>query len=804
MSSVTDCPSPERIEDLLANRLSAAEAEALRRHLDSCPACSPRGRPTPVEERPAYPFLSPPQKPGELGRLEGHRITGVLGEGGMSIVFDAEDLNLHRPVALKVLRASANDPTTRERFLREARLLASLPHDHIVTVYHVAEGNGIPFLTMERLQGCSLADRLDRDRWLPVAEALALTREAAEGLAVAHEAGLVHRDIKPANLWLEERNGRFRRVKVIDFGIARQLNQDPGLTASGVVVGTPMYMAPEQARGWPVDGRTDLYSLGCVLFHMLTGRPPFDSRDTNTMALLQAVIAGDAPDLRREASRLPPRVAGLIHELLSADPDKRPASARALIERLRQLEDEPTAAFTPPPMPRPAAASGRLMRRPGVLGIWLGVLAIAAALLVGAYEAYQRLAADRPTDPDEGESAGGGVVPGGPPWKVGVVHSLSGTLSIHELPMLKATELAVEEINAKGGVLGRPIRLLEEDGESNPEVFADKARKLIEKDKVAVVFGCWTSSARKRVAEVCREHDRLLFYSVSWEGLEASPNVVYLGGTPNQTLIPMARWAYAEKGKRRFFLIGSDGVFSHAVNAILELEIKRLGAEVVGERYATYGETNFDAAVEEMKKAKADLVVNTIDGQSNVALFRAMRNAGLRPPAVTTVWNSISEPELSAFRTAGMVGDCSVGCYFESLGLPENRAFVERFRARFGARERVNDPMETAYFGVYLWKKAVERASTASTGSLRRVLRGLSVEAPEGVVSLDEKQLYAWRTARVGEVVEGEKFPEFEVVYSSPGPRAPLPFPEGRSEKQWKTFLDGLYKQWGGHWEKER
>ncbi len=804
MSSAPSCPTPEQLDDLLANRLSAADAEALRQHLASCPQCKARTAPAEgSEDHPGdYPFLSPPRGRGELGWLDEHRILGVLGEGGMSIVFDAEDTRLHRRVALKVLKPGRSDPTTRERFLREGRVLASLPHEHIVTVYQVGEANGISYLTMERLEGCSLKDRLERDRWLPVAEALAFTREAAEGLVAAHEAGLVHRDIKPANLWLEQRQGRFRLVKVIDFGIARQVNEDAGLTSAGQVLGTPMYMAPEQARGWPVDGRADLYSLGCVLFHMLTGRPPFDGRDTDTMSLLRAVIAGDAPRLREEASRLPPRVARLIHELLARDPEARPDSARALVERLRQLEDEPSTDAAPPAPLRPAVAR-RLMRRPGLLGIALGIVTILVALAVGAYQAYHRLAGDVSGEGDHGHAAApdSAAAPGAP-WLVGVVHSMSGTLSIHERPVLQATELAVEEINAKGGVLGRPIKLLEEDGASDPDVFAQKARRLIEKDKVAVLFGCWTSSARKRVEEVCREQDRLLFYPVSSEGLEVSPNVVYLGGLPNQTLIPMVRWAYADRKKRRFFLIGSDGIFSHAIHEILKPEIMGLGAEVVGERYAGFAETDFAAAVAEMKRSKADLVLNTMDGQSNISLARAMRTAGLRPPAVTTVWNSISEPELSQFRAGEMVGDCSVGCYFESLPRPENRMFVQRFRRRFGARERVNDPMETAYFGVYLWKKAVERASTTATGALRPALLGLSVEAPEGAVRLDEARLMAWRTALVGEIVEGERFTGFEIVYSSPGPLPPRPFPEGRSEAQWRAFLDGLYKKWGGHWQR--
>src|SRR5262249_31893001 len=192
----------------------------------------------------------------ELGWLDDHRILRVLGAGGMAIVFEAEDTQLHRTVALKVLRPDLldDDEVTHQRFLREARVVASLPHDHIVTVYQVGEANGVPYLTMERLSGQSLEDRLKKDRCLPLADAWRTAREAAEGLVVAHARGLVPRDIKPANIWLEERDGRFFRVKLIDFGIARAMEANTGLTGTGQVLGTPLYMAPEQAAGKSVDG----------------------------------------------------------------------------------------------------------------------------------------------------------------------------------------------------------------------------------------------------------------------------------------------------------------------------------------------------------------------------------------------------------------------------------------------------------------------------------------------------------------------------------------------------------------------
>jgi urea transport system substrate-binding protein len=293
-----------------------------------------------------------------------------------------------------------------------------------------------------------------------------------------------------------------------------------------------------------------------------------------------------------------------------------------------------------------------------------------------------------------------------------------------------------------------------------------------------------------------------LFYPTSYEGLGDKPSVVYLGGSPNQTLIPLARWAYADLGRRRFFLLGSENVDSHAANATLRYEIEKLAGKVVGERYVLVGETALGPAAEEIVKSKADFVINTMDGQSNLALVGALRRRGARPPTVPTAWCSMSESELSQFDLKEVVGDYTVANYFESLDTPANKAFVARFNARFPA-ERVNDAMETAYVGVYLWKKAVEKAGTTETGAVRTALKGLSVDAPEGKLRLAE-DLHAWRTARVGRIVSRGGRPDFQVVFTSPGPLAPEPFPAWQSREKWQGFLDGLYAKWGGRWEKRK
>lgn len=244
-------------------------------------------------------FLSPPLDPRERGGLGPYRVLRVLGAGGMGVVFLAEDSQLHRPVALKaMLPTLAGNSVHRQRFLREARMAAAIEHEHVVTIHQVGEDRGVPFLAMPLLKGESLEDRLQRVGKLPLTEVLRIGREIAEGLQAAHELGLIHRDIKPANIWLE---GARARVKILDFGLARAL-ADTGLTQQGTILGTPAYMAPEQGRGDPVDERSDLFSLGCVLYRACTGFVPFPGSDL--VAQLMAVATHEPPPLSSTSAHL--------------------------------------------------------------------------------------------------------------------------------------------------------------------------------------------------------------------------------------------------------------------------------------------------------------------------------------------------------------------------------------------------------------------------------------------------------------------------------------------------------------------
>jgi Leucine-rich repeat (LRR) protein len=286
-----------------------------------------------------YDFLAPPQAPDELGRLGPYRVLKVLGAGGMGVVYEAEDPVLRRHVALKALLPHlAGSPSARQRFLREAQAAAALSHDHIVTVHQVGEDRGVPYVAMPLLRGEPLDERLRREGKQPVAEVLRIGRETAEGLAAAHERGLIHRDIKPANIFLEGDRGR---VKILDFGLARVTADESHLTQQGAIIGTPAYMAPEQANCQPLDGRCDLFGLGCVLYRTATGELPFKGKDT--LSTLMAVATEQPMPPRALNPAVPSALSGLIMRLLAKKPDDRPASARAVAEAFAALERDPAA-----------------------------------------------------------------------------------------------------------------------------------------------------------------------------------------------------------------------------------------------------------------------------------------------------------------------------------------------------------------------------------------------------------------------------------------------------------------------------
>ncbi|MBI2804499.1 MAG: SUMF1/EgtB/PvdO family nonheme iron enzyme [Planctomycetes bacterium] len=288
-----------------------------------------------VERDEILEYLQPAQKPDELGRLAHYRVLKVLGRGGMGTVFMAEDTKLHRIVALKVmLPAIAKKPIARDRFKREAQAIAAIEHDHIITIYDVQEECEIPYAAMQYLKGMTLEDWLKAGKTLNFPQILRIGKEIAKGLAAAHARQLIHRDIKPSNIWLDATNKG--RVKILDFGLARPTKEDTHLTQLGMILGTPAYMSPEQARGMNIDERCDLFSLGCVLYRLCAGKLPFTGKDA--MSVLLAITSEEPPPLKALKADLPVGLADLIHGLLAKKPDDRPASAKAVVQTIQEIE----------------------------------------------------------------------------------------------------------------------------------------------------------------------------------------------------------------------------------------------------------------------------------------------------------------------------------------------------------------------------------------------------------------------------------------------------------------------------------
>ncbi len=279
-------------------------------------------------------WLNAPGGPGELGRLGDYRVLKLLGRGGMGCVFLAEDSQLRRRVALKVMRPSeAKKRGAKERFLREARAAAAVEHDNVVAIHQVGEDRGIPFIAMPVLQGESLRSVLERESSLPQERAVSIAIQIASGLDAAHQTGLIHRDIKPDNIWLDATKGR---VKILDFGLVRELGSEDGLTLSGTVLGTPSYMSPEQAAGEAVDHRSDLFSLGTMLYQMLSGSSPFAA--ANLTSTLMNVARAQPTPIETLVPRLDSELVALVTALNSRDPCKRPQAAAEVVQTLKQIE----------------------------------------------------------------------------------------------------------------------------------------------------------------------------------------------------------------------------------------------------------------------------------------------------------------------------------------------------------------------------------------------------------------------------------------------------------------------------------
>ncbi len=377
-----------------------------------------------------------------------------------------------------------------------------------------------------------------------------------------------------------------------------------------------------------------------------------------------------------------------------------------------------------------------------------------------------------------------------------MLHSLSGTMAISETSVVDATLLAIDEINERGGLLGRKVVPVVVDGQSDWPTFAAEAERLIVEEEVSAIFGGWTSASSKTMKPVFEEYNHLLFYPVQYEGLEQSPNIVYTGAAPNQQVLPAIDWAFENLGTK-FFLVGSDYVFPRSANAIMKERINELGGEILGEEYRILGDRNFVEIVDKIAKTKPDVILNTINGDSNLGFFNELRKKGIEPETIPTISFSIAEDEIRHLGAMTMSGDYAAWNYFQSIDLPENKVFVQNFKNKYGPHRVTDDPMEASYIGVYLFAKAVEKAGSVDVNAVREAVKGITFAAPEGIVGVDPETQHLSKAVRIGQILDDG---QFKIIYSTEEPIHPIPYPKYKSVQEWDEFLEELYNGWGQSW----
>ena len=383
--------------------------------------------------------------------------------------------------------------------------------------------------------------------------------------------------------------------------------------------------------------------------------------------------------------------------------------------------------------------------------------------------------------------------------KVGVLHSLSGTMAISETVLKDVALMAFDEINAKGGVMGMKVEPVAVDPASNWPLFAEKARQLLTQDKVAAVFGCWTSVSRKSVLPVFEELNGLLFYPVQYEGEEISKNVFYTGAAPNQQAIPAVEYLMSKEGgaAKRWVLLGTDYVYPRTTNKILRAFLKSKGVadKDIDEKYTPFGHSDYQTIVADIKKFSAGgktAVISTINGDSNVPFYKELGNQGLKATDVPVVAFSVGEEELRGVDTKPLVGHLAAWNYFMSLKNPANAEFTKKWAAYAkskniaGHKDKplTNDPMEATYIGIYMWKQAVEKAKSFDVDKVRAAMAGQTFTAPSGITSkMDEKNHHLHKAVFIGEVkADGQ----FNVVWQTRGPVKAQP---------WSPFIPGNDKK---------
>jgi len=362
---------------------------------------------------------------------------------------------------------------------------------------------------------------------------------------------------------------------------------------------------------------------------------------------------------------------------------------------------------------------------------------------------------------------------------VGQLHSGTGTMAISETGSIQAEQLAIDQINAMGGILGRKIKVIKEDGASDWPTFAEKSKKLLVNDKVAAVFGCWTSASRKAVLPVFEKENGLLYYPTFYEGLEQSKNVIYTGQEATQQILYGLDWAQKEKKAKTFFLIGSDYIWPRTSMKIARKHVENFQkGKIVGEEYYPLGSTNFGSLMNKIKVQKPDCIFTAVVGGSNVAFYKALKAAGITGDKQLLLTLAVTEDEMTGVGGENFAGFYSSMKYFQSLDNANNKAFVAAFKAKYGKDAVIGDVTQAGYLGPWLWKAAVEKAGSFDVDKVVAASETGTIElktAPEGYVKLD-KNHHLWSKSRIA---QGLPDGTFKVVSESPELIKPDPFPKG-------------------------
>lgn len=370
-------------------------------------------------------------------------------------------------------------------------------------------------------------------------------------------------------------------------------------------------------------------------------------------------------------------------------------------------------------------------------------------------------------------SGGGSSSGDGDTVKVGLLHSLTGSMAISEKSVRDAEVLAIKEINAAGGVNGKQIEYVEEDGASEPSTFATKAEKLIDSEGVSTIFGCWTSSSRKAVKPIVEEYGSLLWYPVQYEGMESSSNIVYTGAAPNQQIVPAIDYLL-DQGYKKFFLLGSDYVFPRTANMIINAQLEAKGAKAVGEEYADMDQTDFAAIISKIEAAKPDVIINTLNGTGNVSFFKQMSEKNYTSKDYMTMSFPIAEEEVATIGADILKGHMVSWNYYQTTDTEKNKEFVKAYKDAYGENRVTSDPAEAAYDAVYLWKAACEKADSFEPEDVIKAVESgeISFDAPEGTVTIQGDNHHLVKPVRIGQVGDDGLINE---IYAT-DPVAPDPY----------------------------